>query len=304
MECVVEDLFGFEIPYCGAVDIEATACWNTPKKIDGYVFRPSPVGSTLSFLTRDEEFMYVAGPSGCGKTTLIEQTAAKLNRGVIRVNHDGEVCRADIVGQYVVEPDKKSGMPTMKFVPGPLVTAMLYGSIYLADEFDMISSSVAEIYKPVLEGKSLNLLECGGKMIEPARGFKFCATGNTRGSGDSTGLYAGAKRQNEALMQRFTIFEELDYPSEEVETKILQNILGDNEEDVIRPMLRVANDTRGAYNQEEVQVVFSTRTVINIAKQYKYFGDAKRAYEIGLINRLSGKDKAFVIEKIQTVFGV
>lgn len=275
----------------------------TPAVIERYIFRSGLLRSVLYALTEQGEFLYLSGPSGSGKTSVVEQVAARINRGVCRVNHDGDVCRADIIGQHVVAKDEETRQAVMEFSPGPLVLAMERGDIYVADEFDMISPSVAELYKPVLEGKSLILLEDGGREIKPHPEFRFIATANTVGTGDMTGQYAGAQVQNEAMMQRFTIFETVDYPAKREENLVLEHVCGIAEQEVRDRMLKVAEDIRKAYLKEEIQVVFSTRILCNIAKKLKDFGSVQAAYDLGLVNRLRDADRQFVREKCQTVWG-
>ena len=81
------------------------------------------------------------------------------------------------------------------FELGPLPYAMKHGMVYCADEYDFAEPAVLSIYQSVLEGKPLIIKEADleNRVIKPHPNFRFCATGNTNGAGDSFGLYQGTR---------------------------------------------------------------------------------------------------------------
>ena len=137
---------------------------------------------------------YRWGHAGTGKTTGWEQVCARTNRPFLRVQHTINTEESHIVGQWIV----KDGQT--KFELGPLATAMKFGLVYCADEYDFGLPSILSVYQPVLEGKPLVIKEADhdNRIIKPHPNFRFVATGNTNGCGDETGLYQGTNIQNAA----------------------------------------------------------------------------------------------------------
>lgn len=269
----------------------------TPKLLPYYKFRKDLLASVLFALEEQGETLYLYGPSGSGKTSVVEQTCARLNKGVVRVNHDSDIGRAEIVGQWVL-----TGKDSMGFAEGFLPQAMRNGHVYIADEFDVVDPAVGMLYQSVLEGNPLSILETAD-VIVPHPDFRFIATGNTFGQGDVTGLHHGTRPMNEATMQRFTLFERVMYPTFEEEYEILECACNISDPDFRQRLLKVSSLLREAFMKDKVSITFSTRMLINVANKFMSFGSLKKAYEIALLNRLSNADRAVAEEFIVSVWG-
>jgi len=63
-----------------------------------------------------------------------------------------------------------------------------------------------------------------GKFVEPAGGFNVIATANTKGKGSDDGRFIGTNVLNEAFLERFPVTFEQEYPSPNIENKILGGI--------------------------------------------------------------------------------
>ncbi|MGZ7230836.1 AAA family ATPase, partial [Streptococcus pyogenes] len=66
--------------------------------------------------------VYLYGPHGSGKSAHIEQVAARLNWPCLRINLDGHVSRADLIGRDMLVV--RDGRQVTEFVPGLLVWAL------------------------------------------------------------------------------------------------------------------------------------------------------------------------------------
>jgi cobaltochelatase CobS len=236
------------------------------------------------------------GPTGAGKSSQVEQMCARLNKPFYRINFDGDITRADLVGSWILRGKE------MTFMYGILTKAMMEGAVLLLDEWDCINPSVGMLLQPVLEGKSLVIAETG-EIIEPHPCFKVFATSNTIGQGDTTGLYNGTQPQNFAALDRFTMVEVVDYPTKAEETKIIKRKTDIKDKEQIDKLLEVAKLFREAFVKGQVMATMSTRTVINIAAKQIDFGNKIKAFELGLLNKLNADDKAFGYEIIQRVYG-
>lgn len=243
--------------------------------------------------------MYAWGYHGTGKTTMFEQLAARTGRPFIRVQHTANTEEGHIVGQYVV----RDGATVWQ--NGPLVTAMLYGGIYCADEYDFALPNVTAVYQPVLEGKPLLIKEAPPEMrvVRPHPNFRVVATGNTNGAGDETGLYQGTQIQNAANYSRFGITVEVGYPAAKVEKAIIVSKASIGVEDASK-FIDFAKNVRDAFANGKIGQTISPRELITAARLGRVRGsDWKLGLQLGFANRLSRIDKEVITEYSQRIFG-
>lgn len=237
----------------------------TPKADPLYQFHESMRDVVVWFMSPSEP-LYVFGPTGSGKTSLIKQLASRLQYPVFAVNAHGRLEFQDLVGHLTVENG------SMRFQYGPLAMAMRFGGIFLLDEFDLLDPSTAAGLNSILDGEPLCIPENGGEIIVPHEMFRFCATANTNGASDETGLYQGAMRQNIALMDRFWLCE-VGYPTPDVERRILERMASGLPEDIRIRMVDFANEVRRLFMGEAdgnytntIEVTCSTRTILRWAE--------------------------------------
>lgn len=187
--------------------------WDFPhpdcKKVDDkYIFRQDELLSALYALLTNER-CWLHGHTGTGKTTLIEQIAARLNWPVRVINLDSEITRMDLIGRDTLI--NEGGTTVSKFVDGILPQCMVEPYILIFDEFDFIRPDVSYVAQRVLEGNGMTITEDGGRYVAPNPMFRIFATANTQGQGDDYGMYAGARVQSMALLDRFTAWIHVDY---------------------------------------------------------------------------------------------
>ena len=268
-----------------------------PAEDPHYLFRPDLTLPVLQALERPNEPIFLMGPTGAGKTTLIEQVCARLNRPVTRINLDGDLTRADFIGQWVLQEDR-----TMRFSYGPLPRALREGHALIVDEIDAGSAPVLMLLQAPLEGRALTILETG-EVIAPHPDFRFCATANTSGEGDESGMYHGTQPQNYALFDRFTTFLKVGYPLPEEESAILGRALaGQLEDQDIARLIQTAGLVRRTHEAGDCFAVMSTRTVLNVARKLADLADWRAAYDLAFLNRLNKDDLAACAELIQKVW--
>ncbi|MEJ7805263.1 MAG: MoxR family ATPase [Telluria sp.] len=241
---------------------------------------------------------YVWGHKGSGKSELLEQVAARTNRPMMRVQHTVNTEESHITGQWTVK-----GGETV-FELGPLPIAMLNGWTYCADEYDFGMPSVLALYQAVLEGKSLVIKEAPPEMrvIKPAPGFRFVATGNTNGSGDETGLYQGTLIQNSANYDRFGMVIHKQYMDKKSESLILQNHCKLTPADADK-MIDFATQVRQAYDGAKISDTISPRTLIFASKIGVMRGSFRHGLHKSFINKLSKLDREVADGLAQRIFG-
>ena len=237
-----------------------------PDRLDTYV--PFGFFDDLKDIINSKIFypVMIVGHSGNGKTLMIEQVCAALGREMIRVNITKRTDETDLIGSY----ELIDGNTIRR--EGPVLTAMRRGAILLLDEVDLGTEDLLCL-QPILEGKPY-FDKKTGEVIHAAMGFNILATGNTKGRGDDSGKYLGANVMNEAMLERFALTEEQDYPDAKTERKILAknfDALEISDDDFIERLIQWAEAIRKSYKDGAVDELITTRRLVHIAKAFKIF---------------------------------
>jgi len=248
-----------------------------PNKLDSYV--PFGFHTQMKKIIKSGRWfpVFIQGHSGNGKTTTVEQVCHELNRECIRINITAETCEDDLLGSLRLEEGSSP------FYYGPVVEAMLRGSILLLDEIDYASPKIACI-QSVLEGNSIFLKKICQRIV-PAPGFNVVATANTKGQGSDDGKYVGTSVMNEAFLDRFLATFEQDYPSAAVEKNILNKYFANNgitEEDFINKLVRWASDIRANFNKGVITQVITTRRLLHICNSFLIFPNREESIKMAL----------------------
>lgn len=251
---------------------------------------------------------YLYGHAGLGKSSIFEQIAAATDRPIRRVQHTVNTEESHIVGQYVVNQviDPVSGELKAKteFQLGDLPIAMMNGEIFMADEYDRAYPSVLSVYQAVLEGKPLHIKEAPEelRLIRPHPEFRFVATGNTNGSGDSTGLYQATVTQDAATFERFGVVEEITYMPEKQEIAILESKTNVVNEDAVK-IVKFANKIRHEAYPDSVSLTLGPRVLLNAARIGLGKFDLKAGIKIAYANRLPEIERKAAMDLAQRYFG-
>lgn len=211
---------------------------NVPLINHSYVFEPELLTNILMFLDNPgHDSLYLAGPSGCGKTSVVFEIAARLKWPLESITLSQRTEVADLIGRNVL----RNGELTYEY--GPLAKAMIYGEILLLNEIDLLSPGELSALNDVLEGKTLTVVGNGGEKLYLGEGFRIIATANTKGFGDDTGFYQGARSQNQAFLDRWH-FIECNYSSNKQEFAMISAAFPSINQDFVKLLLRWANVIR------------------------------------------------------------
>ena len=289
-----------------------------PTATSEYVFRKELVREMRDFLMFPRgDAMFISGPTGSGKTSLVTEFCARLNWPVQEITCNGRMEVADMIGHHALVSQAPGQPPVMQFMHGPLAMAMKEGHVLLLNEIDMLDPAELSGLNDVLEGRPLVIAQNGGEVIKPHANFRVIATGNSLGSGDATGLYQGVSMQSMAAMDRFR-FMIVGYADPEVEEGILMKESSDLGEDVIKKMVRVANEIRSLFMGEgesggELSLTMSTRVLRRWARQAIAFRGSKNAdgernalsyaLHMALLRRASPEEQVAVLQLAKSVFG-
>jgi cobaltochelatase CobS subunit len=233
-----------------------------------YIFRPFELLRVLWALNTNEK-SWLYGHTGTGKSTLVEQVCARLNYPMLRVNFDSEITRLDLVGREVLRQEE--GATVSEFVDGILPMAMSGPYVLCLDEIDYVRPDVAYVLQRGLEDKGLLLTEDGGRLVRPHSMFRIFATGNTQGQGDEYGMYAGARQQSMAFLDRFTNWVRVDYlTASEREQLVAKKVPALNFE-LRRKLVAYSTEHLTAFTGGKVMLPLSPRGLLACAKALAAF---------------------------------
>lgn len=240
----------------------------------------------------------VWGHKGTGKTEGIEQICARTHRAFMRVQHTANTEEAHIVGQWTV----KNGDTVYQY--GALPLAMIHGWLYCADEYDFATPHVLSVYQSVLEGKALVIKDAPEEMriVKPHPNFRFFATGNTNGTGDESGLYAGTLTQNSANYDRFGMVVQKNYLEKSKEIEMLKKRCG-LFDDEAQNLVEFATEVRKAFDKSKISDTISPRTLITASRIGILKGSFTEGLNCSFINKLSSVDALVAKELCQRIFG-
>ena len=212
--------------------------------------------------------VFITGLSGNGKTLMVEQTCAALKRELFRVNITIETDEDDLMGGHTLQNGN------IIFREGPVIKAMRKGAVLLLDEVDLGSNKLMCL-QSVLEGKGY-LIKKTGEWVTPTPGFTIVATANTKGQGSEDGKFIGTQIMNEAMLERFAITMQQEYPPVTTERNILKKemaLSGDVDEDFAKKLVDWADIIRKTYYEGAIDDVITTRRLVHIVNAYRMFGD-------------------------------
>jgi hypothetical protein len=261
-----------------------------PEKMSNYV----PFGhfKDVENIIKSKIFfpVFVTGLSGNGKTLMIEQVCAKLKRELFRVNITIETDEDDLMGGHTLVNGN------IVFREGPVIKAMRKGAVLLLDEVDLGSNKMMCL-QSVLEGKGY-LIKKTGEWVTPAEGFTILATANTKGQGSEDGKFIGTQIMNEAMLERFAITMQQEYPPVTTERKILakeMELTGSVDQEFVEKLVDWADVIRKTFYEGAIDDVITTRRLVHIVNAYRMFGDKLKSIQM-CISRFDEETRNAVLD--------
>ena len=137
------------------------------------------------------------GPTGSGKTKMAETLSSLFNQPMFSVNCSVDLDAESFLGFKTI--NYKDGKQVIDFVPGPLTEAMNHGHFLYIDEINMAKPETLPIINGVLDYRRTITNPLTNEIIEAKEGFNVIAAINEG--------YIGTTRLNEALKNRFIVFD-------------------------------------------------------------------------------------------------
>lgn len=151
------------------------------------------------------------GPPGTGKTTMLRALAAGAGVGLVVVEGSAELTPARLVGYHDPGRVLREGYAPEVFVPGPLLEAMVEGSVLYVEELNRVPEETLNVLLGVLSERSVHVARHG--RVDAAGTFRIVAAMNPFDA-------VGTGRISPALYDR-TCRIALDYQSEDEEIAVV-----------------------------------------------------------------------------------
>ena len=206
---------------------------------------------------------------------MVEQACAKIGKEFIRVQINPETDEDDLLGGFRLINGETV------FSKGPVLKAMENGAILLLDEIDRATNKIMCL-QGILEGKPV-LVKKTGEIVEPAQGFNVIATANTKGKGSEDGRFTAASIIDDAFLERFTISVDQQFPSLNVEKKIVIKHMEKFDcvdEDFADKLVVWADIIRKTFYDDGVDELISTRRLCHIVQTYSIFEKRDKAIDL------------------------
>ena len=232
------------------------------------------------------------GETGVGKTQAVRTLAWRTNNGLRRVNLNGATTVDEFLGKMLINEQGTY------WVNGVLVNAMQAGDWILLDEINACLPEIAFCLHSLLDDdRMVVLMEYDGRIVRPHPNFRLFASMNP----SEEGRYSGTKTLNEALLDRFPVVIRMDYLGENEEVQAVMAQSGNSDEDVVRRMVKAANDIRAAIRNEKIFGSFSTRRVIDWARMALSF-PVREAARYAVVSKQSAYDAETVQDIVDNYF--
>ena len=240
------------------------------------------------------------GPTGCGKTRFVEYMAYKLGRPLSQIQevsattpehgrplvtvacHE-DLTASDLVGRYLLEGD------STRWIDGPITRAVKAGAICYLDEIVEARKDTTVLIHPLTDHRRILPIEKLGQIVEAREGFLLVISYNP-------GYQSALKDLKHSTRQRFMAIE-FDYPSRELETRIIAHEAGVSES-VAAELAKLGEKVRHLKEHGLAEGV-STRLLIYAGRLIHEGIPARRACQVAIVWALT--DDAEVQRSIEEV---
>ena len=211
------------------------------------------------------------GPTGCGKTRFLEYMAFQLNRPLVTVSCHEDLTSSDLVGRFLLE-----GSETV-WQDGPLTRAVKAGAICYLDEIVEARTDSTVIIHSLTDHRRKLTIEKKGQEIDAHEDFMLVISYNP-------GYQTVLKDLKPSTKQRFIALH-FDFPSEEVERKILVRETGISAE-IAQQLVTTGRKAR-LLKDHGLEESASTRALVYAANMMNAGLDPIAACQVAMVNPIT-----------------
>jgi len=229
---------------------------------------------------RDNLPVILIGQSGGGKTSAIRYLAEQTQNGLHRINLNGGTTADELVGRQLL--NEKGTIWT----DGILTDAMRKGEWVVLDEINAALPEVLFVLQSIMDDDGYLVLneKDDREIVKKHPNFRLFATANPP-------QYAGTKEMNEALLSRFPICINAEFPTPTKELEIIKHHLGAAvaQSEMAVKLVGFANETRKSKEAGNADYAINTRDILNTLR-ISNDTEPLEALSLAFANKLDGAD--------------
>ena len=212
------------------------------------------------------------GPTGCGKTRFLEHMAYQLKRPLVTVSCHEDLTSSDLVGRFLLE-----GSETV-WQDGPLTRAVKAGAICYLDEIVEARTDSTVVIHSLTDHRRKLTIEKKGMEIDAHEDFMLVISYNP-------GYQTVLKDLKPSTKQRFIAIN-FDFPSEEIERKILVNEVPGLPTEIAYQLVAAGRKSR-LLKDHGLEEATSTRALVYAANMINAGLDPVAACQVAMVNPIT-----------------
>ncbi|WP_050980522.1 AAA family ATPase [Alkalibacillus haloalkaliphilus] len=228
------------------------------------------------------------GPTGSGKTKLAETLANLFNQPMFSVNCSVDLDAESFLGFKTLDYDE-NGKQQIDFVPGPLVQSMEHGHFLYIDEVNMAKPETLPLINGALDYRRTVTNPLTNALIQAKEGFTVIAAINEG--------YIGTTRLNEALKNRFIVFD-VSYIEGQQLRYLIENNTNLEDEQLIQQFIQLSADLIEAAEQGKISEDAASIRALLDACDLASFIPAKRAITRSIADKLEDEREKEVVHNL------
>ncbi|WP_307069224.1 ATP-binding protein [Alkalibacillus filiformis] len=228
------------------------------------------------------------GPTGSGKTKLAETLSNLFNQPMFSVNCSVDLDAESFLGFKTLDYDE-NGKQQINFVPGPLVQSMEHGHFLYIDEVNMAKPETLPLINGALDYRRTVTNPLTNELIQAKEGFTVIAAINEG--------YIGTTRLNEALKNRFIVFD-VSYIEGQQLRHLIENNTNLEDEQLIKQFIQLSADLIEAAEQGKISEDAASIRALLDACDLASIIPAKRAITRSIADKLEDEREKEVVHNL------